>query len=159
MNENKAKVESAPKFNTVEWKFDDETKVFKTNLLKVAELLSPGNPDAIDPVILFKTVEIMLKDLVHRSSWARGIDSTGKDETDRLLAIMTGTAQAGRFKVTDKDRDKATQIMKEFKHAPDQTKIKYLKNNGLEYVDDFDQLCVRYMNRRAAVAEAERNNL
>ena len=143
----------------VSYTFDNGDRKFSIDHSRIAELIAPDAPQVVDPTVLGNMISIMLKDLVHRSSWAKGIDNSDRDETDRLVDVLTGTARSGRFKVTSADQEKAKKAMKQFAMAPEVFAKQYLANNGLEYVDDFDELAKRYMNRRAAEIEAAKNAL
>jgi hypothetical protein len=160
MSANQTPVPSAPKFPIVSYVFDAGDRKFKIDHARVASVIVDGSTDKINPAVLAAMVDVMLKDLVHRSSWAKGITDKDADETDRLLAILTGTAVSGRFKITDADKVKANEIMKRYKMAPDAAVKLYESGNpGLKYVDDFDELCKRYMMRRRREAEANKNAL
>jgi hypothetical protein len=158
-NETNQSLENQAVENLTFHRFDNGEKYFGISNSAIAELIAPDAPQVVDPMVLGNVIEIMLKDLVHRSSWAKGIDDSGKDETDRLLDVLQGTVKSGRFKVTDEDREKAKSAMKRFAMAPEAFKQQYLANNGQEYVDDFEELAKRYMNRRAAAKRAEKENL
>jgi hypothetical protein len=139
--------------SALSYTFDNGEKVFSIDHEAIAEVLAPKAAGKIDKAVLANAIGSMLKDLVHRSSWAKGITDENADETQRLVDFLQGNATSGRFKVTEADKDKATKAMKQFAMAPEQFKAQYLKNNGAEYVDDFDTLAKRYMERRRAVKD------
>jgi len=145
-------------FAVVSYEFDNGDKRFTIDHGQIAQLLAGDEFESMNPELLANLILIALKDLVHRSSWAKGISDKGADETERLLAVIEGAAQSGRFKITDADRDAAKRAMKQYEMAPEPLKAQYLANNGMEYIHDFDTLAKRYMDRRAREA-AEKKNL
>lgn len=93
-----------------------------------------------------------LKTLIHRTtSRPKG---EGEDATEWLLEALNGGVQAGRFKVTQADKDRATNAMKAFKLAPEQTAKKFQDQYGIEFQNDLEVLSKHYMNVRAAEAAA-----
>jgi hypothetical protein len=107
---------------------------------------------ALDDSLIDSLVGIALKTLIHRTtSRPKG---NGEDATEWMIEAISGGAQAGRFRVTTDDKDRAATAMKGYTMAPEQTEKQFLDKYGVPFQNDADWLAKHYMGVRAAVAAA-----
>ena len=110
--------------------------------------------DAITSELIDSLIGVALKTLIHRTtSRPKG---QGEDATEWLLEALQGGAAAGRFRVTQADKDRAGNALKGHKMAPEQTEAQFKALYGIEFITDLDLLAKHYMNVRAAKAAAEK---
>lgn len=107
-----------------------------------------------DESLIDAMIAIGLKTLIHRTS-ARPAGK-GEDATEWLIEAIAGGEAGGRFRITAKDKERATSAMKSFKLAPSQTAEQFRDNNGIDYLDDEAFLSRHYMSLRAKKAAQEK---
>jgi hypothetical protein len=123
---------------------DGVTVEYTLNLATLkAELIKDEN--------VFQSAMFWMNQAVISRGGGRWRDFTvSPDGTAAMLAVLKSTGD----KATKADKAKATDAMKSFAHAPEAFKAQYLRNNGMEYVNDFDTLALRYMARRIKEANS-----
>jgi len=136
MSDNKANAVSA---RVQTYSFDNGELRFSIDHAAVEE--------AITSELIDSLIATSLKTLIHRSTSRPKVNDV--DATDWLLEALQGGAAAGRFRVTDDDKERAKNAMKSFKLAPEQVKKQFVDTYGIEFQDDAEFLSKHYMNVRA----------
>lgn len=108
-----------------------------------------------DPKFRGPAIQLMCKALLHLKGATKFKPLPNVVNAAELAALVmvSGDSGSSRFQVTDKDRNRAKDVLKGYEMAPEQTVAQFEEKYGIPFTTDFDTLAEHYKNVRAAASK------